>query len=120
MTPESLEQAGLKLGDLAELNNGNGTTLGVGIAWRAADRARSGNPSTKPVFTSEILRTAYNLAEGQQLRVRKTTSKQSHAAKVVLRDVTPPENATKALDNVENRRWKTRIASLLGKVKHHV
>ena len=110
LSPETLKSAELSIGDLCDIKDDEGVTLGVGIAWRAADSARSGNAATKQISTSDALRNAYNIAEGSRVRVYKAQAGPSHAVKVTVRALTTPEHVD---EQSNDRRWKYRVAYAL-------
>ncbi|KAK5169510.1 AAA+-type ATPase [Saxophila tyrrhenica] len=108
LSQESLDAAGLKLGEICEITKDDSVTVGHAIAWRAADRARSSTTGAKPVAMSQMLRSAFNVLEGSLVHVRRTTAPRAHATKVVLRDITMPENVPGG-NNPDDGKWKANI-----------
>jgi hypothetical protein len=106
-----MNAANLKMGDLCEFKTDDTTTVAYGIAWQAADKARSTTTTPRPAATSDIFRSAFSLREGSRVTVSKILVEQSHVTKVVLKDCTKREGAQEINDD---RRWRLRAAYQLG------
>lgn len=106
--PESLLQAGLKVGDVCAISSEDGSN-GFGIAWRADDRMGT-RPKNRPAKMTETIRSAFGFEEGSTVTIAKTDAKIFRADRIVLSDVTPPEYNKS--DDGDDGCWKLRTAHL--------
>lgn len=109
-TPESLREAGLKIGDLCEISCDDGAT-GYAIAWQAADSIGN-RPKTRPAKMTETFKTAFGFQDGSRVTVSRTDSKVYPAMRMVLSDVTPPEYSTS--DDMDAGMWEINMKYLFG------
>ncbi|CAK4034808.1 ATPase family 2 [Lecanosticta acicola] len=106
--PESLQHAGLKLGDVCEISSEDGSH-GYGIAWRADDRMGT-RPKNRPAKMTETIRSAFGFEEGSTVTIARTSASIVRADRIVLSDVTPPEYNKP--DDVDDGCWRTRTTNL--------
>lgn len=114
--PEHLDQAGLRLGDLCEITDENGSAVGYGVAWRATDKMGT-NPKVRPVKMSETLQAAYGIRASSQVMLYHTEAKVVPADEVVLTDVTPSQHLENAQqEDAANAAWRWRCGHALGEL----
>ena len=68
IAPEALDKIGLKVEDICQITDEDGTT-GLGIAWRAADRMGT-SPKIPPAKMSDTLRETFGF-EGTPIQVNR-------------------------------------------------
>jgi hypothetical protein len=108
IAPEALDKIGLKVGDLCQITDEDGST-GLGIAWRAADRMGT-SPKTPPAKMSDALRETFGFKQGTQITISKCDKKITRAQTVSLTDVTPSD-----YDGSDDGSWIGRCRYLLSK-----
>lgn len=110
LSPDALEKAGLKLGDLCLITGENGSS-GYGIAWRAMDKMGN-SPKVPPVKMTDIFRNAFGFKEGSHVTIAKSAAKIQRANVVTLTDVTPSDYGNAAeLDGYG--RWRNKCVCTL-------
>lgn len=105
---DHFDQGGFKLGELCEMTTADDTTVGYGLAWRDTDKMTQ--PRVKAVKTTETLRHAYGIKEGDLINFNRTNARIVHAKSVTLRDCTRDES-----NNVADSKWRIRCESALSK-----
>lgn len=108
IAPEALDKIGLKVGDLCQIVDEEGSS-GFGIAWRAADRMGT-SPKVPPAKISDVLRETFGFKQGTQITISSCTKRITKAKTVSLTDVTPSD-----YDGTDDGNWITRCRALLGK-----
>ncbi|EME88684.1 uncharacterized protein MYCFIDRAFT_192794 [Pseudocercospora fijiensis CIRAD86] len=106
LLPESLQQAGLKVGDVCKITSEDGS-IGHGIAWRADDRMGN-RPKLRPAKMTHTFRAACGFEEGSKVTIAASDASVFRADKILLTDITPSEY--KRPDDVDDACWKIRIA----------
>jgi AAA family ATPase len=110
LSPESLDAAGLAIGDPCEVNNEDGTVTAYGIAWRAEDRMNATRPKNRPIKVTETLRDLFDLKEGSRVTISRTRASLQPASKIMLTDVSPVSHNKSGVP--EETCWKYDIGSL--------
>jgi AAA family ATPase len=108
IAPEALDKIGLKVGDICQITDEDGSS-GFGIAWRAADRMGT-SPKVPPAKMSDALRETFGFKQGTQITISKCDKKITRAQTVTLTDVTPSD-----YDGTDDGSWVIRCRSLLSK-----
>jgi AAA family ATPase len=108
IAPEALDKIGLKVGDICQITDEDGSS-GFGIAWRAADRMGT-SPKVPPAKMSDALRETFGFKQGTQITISKCDKKITRAQTVSLTDVTPSD-----YDGTDDGNWVGRSRSLLSK-----
>lgn len=108
IAPEALDKIGLKVEDICQITDEDGST-GLGIAWRAADRMGT-SPKIPPAKMSDTLRETFGFKQGTQVTISKSDKKKTKAVTVSLTDVTPAD-----YDGVDDELWLGRCRFILGK-----
>jgi AAA family ATPase len=106
IAPEALDKIGLKVGDICQITDEDGST-GLGIAWRAADRMGT-SPKVPPAKMSDALRETFGFKQGTQITISKCDKKITRAQTVSLTDVTPSD-----YDGTDDGSWVGRCRYLL-------
>jgi hypothetical protein len=97
-----LTRLGLKLGDVCLITSEDGSTSGLGIAWRAAEKLGT-NPKMQPVQLSETLRETFGFKIGSHVKIEKSAKTISPAAKVEVTEITPSD-----YDGTDDMQWDIR------------
>lgn len=112
LLPDSLREAGLKIGDTCEIQSDDGT-IGYGIAWQAAD-SMGNRPKTRPAKMTDTFKSAFGFQDGSKVSISQTDARILPADSMVLTDVTPAENTSS--NEWSAGEWEIRIKNLFCKL----